>query len=153
MVVTGPTGATGDNRVRVSGVDRRAQEDSRLFAFDGSGVGTARIAAPKPLDLMRESNGELHLIVEYRLDEAPTGAVLLGVNETTVPITGFLRGAKPGQWSSLSVPLQCFARAGADLRRVAAPFVLRTGGRLRVAVSDLRIAHPGGSLPAGCGLP
>nr|WP_294170176.1 exo 1,3/1,4-beta-D-glucan glucohydrolase [uncultured Sphingomonas sp.] len=153
VVVTGPVGATGDNRVRVSGVDRRAQEDSRLFAFDGSGVGIARISAPQPLDLTRESNGELHLIVDYRLDEAPTGEVLLGIDSATVPITGFLRSAQPGQWTSLSVPLQCFARAGADFKRITAPFVLRTGGRLKMAVSDLRLAHPGGSLSMQCGRP
>ena len=153
VVITGPTGATGDNRVRVSGVDRRAQEDSRLFAFDGSGPGIARITAPQALDLTRESNGELHLILEYRLDEAPTGEVLLGVNDATVPITGHLRAAQPGQWSSLSVPLQCFARGGADFQRVTAPFVLRTGGRLKVAVSDIRLAHPGGSLSMQCGRP
>jgi hypothetical protein len=88
-----------------------------------------RIGAPQPLDLTREANGALHLIVEYRVDEAPTGEVLLGVNDSNVPITGFLRGAQPGQWTSLSVPLQCFARAGADFQRIVAPFVLRTGGR------------------------
>ena len=153
VVVTGPTGATGENRVRVSGVDRRAQEDSRLFAFDDSGVGIARIGAPQPLDLTREANGELHLIVEYRVDEAPTGEVLLGMNDATVPITGFIRAAPPGQWTSLSVPLQCFGRGGADFQRITAPFVLRTGGRLRMAVSDIRLAHPGGSLSMQCGRP
>jgi beta-glucosidase len=153
VVVTGPTGATGGNRVRISGVDRRAQEDSRLFAFDGSGVGIARIGVPQPLNLTRESNGELSLIVEYRVDAAPTSEVLLGVNDATVPITGFLRAAQPGQWTTLHVPLQCFARGGADVQRVVAPFVLRTGGSLRLAVSDIRLAHPGGSLSTQCGRP
>ena len=153
VVVTGPTGATGGSRVRVSGVDRRAQEDSRSFAFDGSGVGVARVGAAQPLDLTREANGELHLVVDYRVDSAPTGEVLLGVNDATVPITGFLRAAQPGRWSTLSVPLACFARGGADFKRIITPFVLRTGGGLRLALSDIRLAHPGGSLSTQCGRP
>ena len=153
VVVTGPTGATGDGRVRVSGVDRRAQEDSRLFAFDGSGPGVARLATAQPLDLTRESNGELALFVEFRVDEAPTGEVRLGLNDASVPITGLLRGATPGQWTTLNVPLQCFARAGADVQRVVRPFTLATSGQLRAAVSGIRLQHPGGSISTQCGRP
>ena len=152
-VVTGPTGSTDGGRVRVSGVDRRAQEDSRLFAFDGSGPGIARVSAARALDLTREANGELSLFVEYRVDAAPTGEVRLGMNDASVPITGFLRAATPGQWTTLSVPLQCFAKAGADFRQVVRPFTLSTAGRLRVAVSDIRLQHPGGSISTQCGRP
>ena len=151
--VTGPTASTDGGRVRVSGIDRRAQEDSRLFAFDGSGPGVARVSAAQALDLTRESNGELSLFIEYRVDQAPTGEVRLGVNDASVPITGFLRAAAPGQWTTLSVPLQCFAKAGADFRQVLRPFTLSTAGRLRLAVSDIRLQHPGGSISTQCGRP
>jgi beta-glucosidase len=57
-----------------------------------------------------------------------------------LPITAALRAAAPGQWTTLAVPLRCFARAGVDMRRVATPFSIATAGRLDLSVSDVRIA-------------
>nr|WP_245409598.1 exo 1,3/1,4-beta-D-glucan glucohydrolase [Allosphingosinicella vermicomposti] len=139
--ITGNKGATASNRLSIAGVDRRAQEDARLFTWDGTGAATAQIAAAQPLDLSRETNGELSLIVDYRLDGAPTGPVTLGIAGTTVPITGALRSAKANEWTSIAIPLICFKKAGADMQRVAAPFTMTTTGKLAFAVSDVRISY------------
>ena len=34
----------------------------------------------------------------------------------------------------------CFARAGADMAKITTPLVLKTSGRLTIAVSDVRLA-------------
>lgn len=138
--VTGNSGATGSGRLRISGVDRRAQEDARLFVWDGSGGATAALIADQPLDISREALGQLSLVIDYRVDVKPTAPVTLGMEGATVPVTGVLRAAPQGEWQTLTVPLRCFASAGVDMNRVAAPFRLTTGGRLSVAVSDIRIA-------------
>jgi beta-glucosidase len=90
--------------------------------------------------LSREATAQLSLMLEYRVDEAPTAPVTLGMGSATLPITGALRAGPAGEWRTLAVPLGCFARAGVDMARVAVPFTIATAGRLRIAVSDVRIA-------------
>jgi beta-glucosidase len=138
--VIGNSGATGDGRLKVSGTDRRAQEDARAFVWNGSAAAAAQILAAQPLDISREATGELSLVFEYRVDQRPTGPVTIGMEGVTLPIAGALSGAAAGQWATMTIPLRCFARAGVDMRRVAVPFSIATAGRLGLSVSDVRIA-------------
>jgi beta-glucosidase len=138
--LTGNAGATGNGRLRIAGVDRRAQEDARSLVWNGSGGASVQILAAQPLDISRESNGELSLVFEYRVDAAPTAPVTLSMGQTGFPITGALRASGARQWTTLAVPLRCFARAGVDMQRVALPFALSTAGRLGLSLSDVRIA-------------
>jgi beta-glucosidase len=140
LPVTGNAGATGTGRLRLSGTDRRAQEDARTLTWTGAGGASARVIAAQPLDISRESNGELSLVIEYRVDAAPTAPVRLEMGGSGFPVTGALRAAAPGQWATLAVPLRCFARAGADMQRMVVPFAIATSGRLTLSVSDIRIA-------------
>ena len=145
VVVTGNAAATGSSRLAVAGVDRRAQEDARRFTWNGSGAATAQINAARPLDISREANGELSLVVEYRVDAAPTAPVTLGMSCGTgctfaVPIRGLLAAAPVGTWSTMAVPLRCFRQGGVDMTRVTAPLLITTAGRLALSVSDVRFA-------------
>jgi beta-glucosidase len=121
-------------------VDRRAQEDARALTFSGSGSQSVTLQAVQPLDLTRESNGDISLVMNYRIDAAPTGAVDLALGGQRVPVAGALRAAGVGRWTELAIPLSCFAKAGADMSRVPAPFALITSGRLGLTVSDIRVA-------------
>lgn len=150
--VHGNAGSTGAGGVRLSSVDRRAQEDARRIMWGAAG-GTARIAADKPIDIGREANAQYNLIVEYRVDAAPTGAVRLGMQcgidcAGTAAITGVLHAAPAGQWTTLTVPLNCFAAAGLDPRRVTAPFTLISEGALTLSISDVRFVSA--SAATGC---
>ncbi|WP_336958147.1 glycoside hydrolase family 3 protein [Sphingobium aquiterrae] len=131
--------------VRQSGVDRRAQEDSRRFTWSGGGVGHVAIAAPKAIDLSRESNGEISLVIEYRVAAPVTGTVTAGIESAgrmaTVPIGGVLARAPQGQWTKLAIPLQCFAARGADMRAITAPLVIETAGSLDLAISDVKLDY------------
>jgi hypothetical protein len=49
-------------------------------------------------------------------------------------------GGSPRTWQKLAIPLGCFARSGADMSKVTAPFAMATKGKLKVAISDIRIA-------------
>ncbi|MGV3771218.1 MAG: putative glycoside hydrolase, partial [Sphingobium phenoxybenzoativorans] len=139
-----PTGWTLDaGKVAQANVDRRAQEDSKRFTWNAPG--TVAITAPKPIDLSRESNGEISLVMDYRVDAKPTGPVTLGVRSggktASVPITKTLADAKPGEWQTLAVPLQCFATRGADMAAIASPFVLEGGAPLFIAISDVKLDY------------
>ncbi len=138
--------------VQQSRVDRAAQEDSLRFAFAGGGAASTAIEEARPIDLTRESNGQLSLLIDYRVTEAPTAEVLLGMEGgklATVPITGALKG-ETGQWRQLAVPLRCFADGGVTMAAVSKPWVVSTAGRLGLDVSSVRVASapPG---PVSCG--
>ncbi|WP_076069815.1 glycoside hydrolase family 3 protein [Sphingomonas montana] len=139
----GPSATTTTKRLTASAVDRRQQEDARSLVWAG-GVAETRVEADRPLDLTRESNGELSLVVDVRVDRAPSTAVRLGMvsndgKSVTVPITKMLAATKPGEWQQVIVPLQCFATRGIDMAHVTAPFVMATDGTLAVSISDVKI--------------
>lgn len=138
--------------VQLSRVDRTSQEDSLRLSFAGTGAASTYLDEATPIDLTRETNGDLSLIVDYRVTQAPTAEVTLGVlgkAAGTVPITGALKG-EVGEWRQIAVPLRCFAQGGATMGAVQRPWVIATTGRLGMDVSGIRIASapPG---PVSCG--
>ena len=151
--VKGNSGTTGNGTVRISGVDRNAQEDARAAVWGAAG-GTLRVVADRPIDISRESNAQYSLVVEYRVDAAPAGAVRLGMQcgdrcGATVPLTATLRAAPLGQWVTLTLPLKCFTQTGLDPERVTAPFTVESDGALALSVSGVRYT----SVAAGSSCP
>ena len=126
--------------VSIRPIDRRGQEDTRLLTFSGTGEQSVRLTAPQPVDISRESNAELSLQIEYRVQSGPTSDVQVRMEGASVPVTRTLTSASKNQWQTLNVPLRCFARAGVEMTKVTTPLVLRTSGRLTIAVSDIRLA-------------
>jgi beta-glucosidase len=120
---------------QIKGVDRRAQEDSRQLTWSGTGPATLAIRANPPLDLSRETTGQLSLVVDYRVDSPPTAPVTL----SGVPITGALRSVPAGAWRTLTIPLGCFEKAGADMKNLKVPFAITTTGQLKLTISDVRV--------------
>ncbi len=139
--------------VQQTRVDRAAQEDSLRFAFAGGGAASAAIEQARAIDLTREANGQLSLLIDYRVTAAPTGAVMLGMEggkRADVPITGLVKGPI-GAWRQLALPLRCFADGGVAMDKVTKPWILATEGRLGLDISSIRIASapPG---PVSCGM-
>jgi len=125
--------------VTVRPTDHRGQEDSRLAVFTGPGEQVLRLTASQPIDISRETNAQLSLTFEYRVDEPPAAPVAVAIDGVTIPVTGTL-GGPAGTWRTLAIPLGCFARSGANMSKVTAPFAMATKGKLKVAISDIRIA-------------
>jgi beta-glucosidase len=146
----------GGARINTSGgavqtrTDRTAQEDSLRLAYKGAG--SVAIEQAMPIDLTRESNGQLSVIVDYRVTGTPAGQVTLGLADTakiaTVPLTGAM---KAGDWMRVAVPLRCFADQGLAMDKVTQPFILTSTGAVSLDVSSIRV----GTAPAGpvsCGV-
>src|SRR4051794_39356332 len=126
------------------GVDRRAQEDSRQFAWPGTGPATVALEAKPPLDLSRETTGQLSYVIDYRVDSAPTTFVNLWIScgttcRAAVPIAGILRSAPAGQWQTLTIPLGCFTKSGADMSKLDRPLAITTPGKLTLTISGVRV--------------
>jgi beta-glucosidase len=137
-------GASNSGRLTLSATDKAKQEDSRQLRWSGTGQSTAEITGATAIDLTRQTNGQMALGLDYRLREAPSAAVTIGMGcggscVGAVPVTPALRAAPRGQWRHLDIPLACFASAGANMSHVWTPFALQTAGKLTLAISNIHL--------------
>ncbi|MCB0716930.1 MAG: exo 1,3/1,4-beta-D-glucan glucohydrolase [Bacteroidetes bacterium] len=127
--------------VSVGRVDREAQEDSRQLTWTGSGSAWVTSDAT---DYTRESNGDMVIQLDYRIDSAPAGSVELvaGCGDTCegrVDLMTLFQDSQPGEWYQLSVPLNCLAERGADMSRLVSPFGLRASEAFTVSISRIAL--------------
>jgi beta-glucosidase len=137
-------GNSHSGTLKVSAVDRAAQEDARLLQWSGGAPATVALQRATPIDLQREANGQLSLAFDYRVDAAPTAPVTLTIEcgggcRGDFPIDARLKRGAGGEWRQLTLPLHCFQNKGADLRNVTAPFALTTAGKLELGIANVRL--------------
>lgn len=132
----------GPDLIAARAADRAAQEDSLRIVWAGRGPAQAAISGP-PTNLTREANGEVALVLDLRVHTPPSAPVMLGMDGGLVPIGDAL--ARAGGWTTISVPLACFASARADMTQIAAPLVIETSGTLDLTLSGARLASPSGT--------
>jgi beta-glucosidase len=135
----GRTGVSPRAGVSVRPVDDLAQESGRQLAFAGGQEAVVAVNGP-PVDLSRQSNGELTLSFRYRVDVAPTGRVSLAMGQGVLDIGEILRSAPAGDWRMLRIRLSCFRSVGTDVAAVDTPFVLTTDAAMTVSVSEIQLA-------------
>ena len=130
----------GPDFIAQRSADRIRQEDSVRISWTGRGRASAALAG-EPVDLSREANGDVALIVDMKVDAAPTAPVMLD----GVAVTDRLQAlAANGGWGEVAVPLRCYA--GVDLAAVTQPFAMTTAGRLDVTISGVRLGSPAAGL-------
>lgn len=131
--------ATGDGALRMTALDYKAQEDARRFAWN-KGDAQLAITARAPMDLDRETNGDVLLITTLRIDALPGKEAWIGMAcgkgcEGRVQLGPQLAGLPNGQWLRIGVSLKCFRKAGADMHHIEQPFVWSAGKGAEVAIS------------------
>ena len=141
-----PWTLTASGAATVRAVDAGAQENARLATWSGRGGGVLAVTGG-PADLRRQTNGDMALLMRYRVSTPPTASVGLtiacGPNcGGSLDVTSLL-AEKPGpaeaDWRTSKIKLSCFRDAGADMSKVSSPFSLSTSGALSVTISDLRL--------------
>ncbi|MCW0459431.1 hypothetical protein NB717_000499 [Xanthomonas sacchari] len=130
--------------LKVTGVDHLAQEDGRRLAWSGGREAVVALQSHTPLDLQRESNGDLMLVTTLRVDAAPQAEAWLAVGcgsgcAARVAIGSTLTALPVGQWKRVGVPLKCLAAAGADLSKLDRPWALTTAGAMTLSVSRVAL--------------
>ena len=125
--------------VSVRPVDDLGQESAQQFVFTGAGQASAQIWG-LPVDLTRQTNGELALGFRYRVDAAPQGPVSLAVGEGALDATELFRSAPANQWREIKIRLSCFRDAGADVSKVETPFQLGAAAPFTVSISEVRLS-------------
>lgn len=147
-----PTSSPGGN-VTVEALEAAQRPGARAVRWSGGGGGEVYVRHQQPLDLRRQSNGDLALGLDIVVLEPPTGAVLLGMGcgadcGGSVDISDLLRALPVGEWKPLRVRLRCLAEAGADMVRIDTPIRLSTAGKLRLGVAAVELTPPDG--PVTC---
>jgi beta-glucosidase len=143
--VLAPWKLSSDGAVTVKNVDGAGrQEGARQYAF--TGAGHVRVIGPT-VDLTRQTNAQLSLRIDYRVDARPVGQVKLGIGEAGIlDVTRMLDAATPGAWVSVKIPLACFKAAGADVAKVSQPFLLGSGNAFTISIVGIKLdADPAGS--------
>ena len=136
-----PQGQSPRSAVSARSGDGQAQESARILTFNvPSGQTAQALIAAAPVDLTRQSNGEMAIAFRYRIDARPTGRVLLTLGAGSVDVTSIFASAPIGEWRTLKVRLSCLRDAGAVVGAVDQPWGLQSNGTLTVAVEDIRLA-------------
>ena len=132
-------------------------------ALSWNGHGTARaMVHGSAVDLTRQANADLSLLMEYRLDHAADQPVqlMLGCAPScpgsaaleVAPVLGAAAAAEG--WQTLKIRLSCFRDAGAELKAIDAPFVLRTAGQLGITLRTVGlVSDPVGAICPSSGSP
>jgi len=147
-VGTGLILATPGSGLKLSVVDRSAQEDSRRLVWNGTGDGALAFTSTPPLDLARESNGQLAIEIDSRVDaiDAKLVAVSMECGDkcgATIDIASALRSNAGNGWQTLSIPLSCFDKAGVNMKNVTVPFRLTTRGTIDMRFSRIALGTSG----------
>ncbi|SOD54489.1 exo-1,4-beta-glucosidase [Pseudoxanthomonas wuyuanensis] len=142
--VTSVPAALDGGTLTVRGVDHQAQEDARRFVWSGAGNASAVVATDTAIDLSRESNGDVMLVMTLKADALPEGDIWLGVGcgencAARVPLRDALAALPRGQWSRVGVPLKCFAAAGADVAKLDRLWRLETAAAADISLSRLAL--------------
>ena len=128
----------------VKAIDAGAQENARLADWSGQGNG-ALIVLGQPVDLSRQTTGDMAVMLRYRVDVAPTGPVSMAIGcgescNVGLDVTSTFSSAKIGEWRTAKIKLSCFKAKGADMAQVSSPFALSTAGRFAMAFTEIRLA-------------
>jgi beta-glucosidase len=139
------TSVTTDGSLRMVGVDYKAQEDARQFAWDKDGA-RLTIHAKTSLDLDREATSDSMLVVTMRVDAPRNTDAWAGMGcgkncEGHVVLGAPLGKLKPGQWTRLGIPLRCFRAHGVDMHHIDQPFVLEAGKGTQLGITSVALGN------------
>lgn len=127
-----------DSAVTSRAVDLSAQEDAREFRW--SAPGAMAIDGP-PVALTRQSNGDISLMLDWRVDAMPAGPVTLAMGGGGLDISALVRAGGVGTITTLTIPLKCFAAAGADLAHVGTALRLQAPRGFAITVRNARLGQ------------
>jgi beta-glucosidase len=127
-------------RVNVSATDGLVQEGARRFQIaDGDAV--IAVSTQGTVDLTRETNGEVLLLLTLAVNKAPESATIGMTCDGAAACGGRTAVALPVQskFVRYGMPLKCLAAKGVDMSKVSRPFELTTHGPADLALAEVRL--------------
>ncbi|MDO1530171.1 glycoside hydrolase family 3 N-terminal domain-containing protein [Fulvimonas sp. R45] len=142
--LNGETAWPGEHPLlRLRTVQVNTQQDAKAVAWLGAARFLARSA--QPVDLSRLAAAHAALQFDVVVDTPAKGPVTLAMGcgshcGGSVDLGPVLAGYAAGTRQSVSIPLACFARRGADLAHVDVPFEIRADAPFAASFADIRIS-------------
>lgn len=135
-VTTVPADALG-GRARITAENFKVQEGARRIAITG-GTASAQLGTFETVDVSRETNGEVMVLVTLRVWDAPESARIGVRGPGGDAFTAVTLPETPG-YVRYGVPLKCLRTKGADVAQLNRPFVLETQGKADFAIAEVRL--------------
>lgn len=117
--------------------ERQEPSGRRVLEWPGGADAAVVLRADEAADL--SGDAKLTLSVDLLVERRPEKPVLLGFGGATIDISEQLRAMPVGIWRTLSIPLRCFAEAGAKLARVDVPFRISSEGTMILRLGDVEL--------------
>jgi len=124
-------------RVKVTAENFIVQEGARRFKVEGGQASTI-LRNFEAIDLDKETNGDVLMLVTAKVWQAPQTALLgsagnnsVGLASVSLPVSeDFVR---------YGIPLRCIRSKGANMSDLTMPFVLQTTGPTDYAIGEVRL--------------
>ena len=124
-----------DGSISERAVDLAAQEDARQFTWNADGAFS--VIGPV-VDLTKQLEEGWALLIDWRIDQTVTGPVLLSLGGGSLNIQQIMREIPTGSAVQTSIPLRCFADAGAKFDAVGSAIRIQAP---RGLVATIRSVH------------
>jgi beta-glucosidase len=113
------------------------QEGARRFRISG-GESAITLGTFDPIDIARETNGDVLLLVTLKMTEAPgwTGIAMRSGEAMQVSTVRIPEG---DEFVRYGLSLKCLRDKGLDMSQVSTPFVLATEGAADFTLTDVRL--------------
>src|SRR4249919_253318 len=130
-----------DSSVSIAAVDHNAQEDAWRYEWRAEGASSVAFVPAEALDLSRETNGDVLLLMTLRIESATPAGTALFVEcgdgcSGRVVASAQLAALPRDQWTRVGIPLKCFAGAGANMGKLTSAGVESVAG-YRLAISEI----------------
>lgn len=135
-ITTVPAEALG-GRARVTAENYLVQEGARRFAIDG-GMASVQLRNFEPVDIDRETNADILLLVTMKVWDAPDSARIGAIGQDSRGFADFAMPETP-DFVRYGISLKCLRSKGADVTSLTQPFVLQTEGAADFAIGEVRL--------------
>lgn len=139
-IVSASSATSLGGKVSMKPVDVSAQEDGRLFSWNGP---ASVVVSGKPADFTRQLNNAFAL----RLDLVPQAfgqeSMTLSFGSAGLQVGEWLQRLPVGKLATIKVPLRCFADAGANAASIDTPLKLDGSAGYSLAIRSVTIEAVG----------
>ena len=128
--------------VAITPIDHKAQEDAWRYDWMAGDPSSIAFMPPEPLDLSRETNGDVLLLMTLRTMVPTPRETALFVEcgdecGARVPVGEQLAALAPAQWLRVGIPLKCFAAAGADMGKLTVAAGIESTAGYQLAIGEV----------------
>lgn len=144
QILSGAFASLPKGDVVVKTVDKDVQEDALQLTFSNSQRARLTLESMQPLDLSKHINNG-YLSLDLNVLELSGGGLSFHMDcgagncERKVAFTPEARALQGKGWTSILVPLSCFAYQDDDYSKTKTPFALEVGGSGDVQVANVRL--------------